>query len=116
MCNALIVLYNVLLLLWTNVSLWITAFRYPTQASAISKCPSGYNEVAGSCFRVIETAMDFNGAQATCQVDGANLASISSQYEQMSIEIETKDITGAIWIGLKLEVFQNLKKKLGNKH
>ncbi|XP_022332922.2 macrophage mannose receptor 1-like isoform X2 [Crassostrea virginica] len=79
------------------------AFRYPTQASAISKCPSGYNEVAGSCFRVIETAMDFNGAQATCQVDGANLASISSQYEQMSIEIETKDITGAIWIGLKLE-------------
>jgi hypothetical protein len=48
--------------------------------------------------------MDFDGAQATCQVDGANLASISSAFEQMSIEIATKNIVGPIWIGLKHQV------------
>lgn len=49
--------------------------------------------------------MDFEVAQSTCQVDGANLASINSEYEQMSIEVLAKDVPGAIWIGLKREVY-----------
>ncbi|XP_061163166.1 macrophage mannose receptor 1-like [Saccostrea echinata] len=77
------------------------ALRYPTQATLVSGCPSDYTSSAGSCFRVIESAMDFDAAQATCQVDGANLASINSAYEQMSIEIISKNIAGALWIGLR---------------
>lgn len=69
------------------------------------KCPSGYTATADSCFRVVKTAMDFKVAQSTCQVDGANLASINSEYEQMSIEVLAKDVPGAIWIGLKREVY-----------
>ncbi|XP_048752140.2 macrophage mannose receptor 1-like isoform X2 [Ostrea edulis] len=77
------------------------AFRYPTQPTPVSGCPSGYTSSAGTCYRVISAAMDFDGAQATCQVDGGNLASINSAFEQLSIEVATKNIVGAIWIGLK---------------
>lgn len=79
------------------------ALRYPTQAPAVSKCPSGYTATADSCFSVVKTAMDFKHAQSTCQLDGANLASINSKYEQMSIEVLAKDVPGAVWIGLKRE-------------
>lgn len=79
------------------------ALRYPTQAPAVSKCPSGYTATADSCFRVVKTAKDFKDAQSACKVDGANLASINSKYEQMSIEVLAKDVPGAVWIGLKRE-------------
>lgn len=71
----------------------------------MSKCPSGYTATADSCFRVVNTARDFDGAQSTCKLDGANLASINSKYEQMSIEVLAKDVPGAVWIGLKREVY-----------
>ncbi|XP_062620535.1 macrophage mannose receptor 1-like [Saccostrea cucullata] len=95
---------------WNSISCFLNrsyicqtnkALRYPTQAAVVSSCPSGYTSSAGSCFRVIDSAMDFNAAQATCQVDGASLASINSAYEQMSIEIISKNIPGALWIGLR---------------
>lgn len=79
------------------------ALRYPTKPPAVSKCPGGYTASADSCFRLVETSTDFEKAQSTCQVDGANLASITSEYEQLSIEVLAKDTPGAIWIGLKRE-------------
>lgn len=85
--------------------IYIAALRYPTQAPAVSKCPSGYTATADSCFRVVKTAKDFKDAQSACKVDGANLASINSKYEQMSIEVLAKDVPGAVWIGLKREVY-----------
>lgn len=87
------------------IYIYIAALRYPTQAPAVSKCPSGYTATADSCFSVVKTAMDFKHAQTTCQLDGANLASINSKYEQMSIEVLAKDVPGAVWIGLKREVY-----------
>jgi hypothetical protein len=90
------------------------AFRYPTQPTPVSSCPSGYTSYTGACYRVISTAMDFDGAQATCQVDGANLASINSAFEQMSIEIATKNIVGPIWIGLKHQVCESYYTEKSN--
>merc|ERR1712013_123869 len=62
-------------------------------------CPSGWSRYENSCFKFVEVADYWSGAQYYCERNGGNLASIRSREENEFVESLTSRYNSYHWIG-----------------
>ena len=62
-------------------------------------CPSGWSRYENSCFKFVEVADYWSGAQYYCERNGGNLASILSREENEFVESLTSRYNSYHWIG-----------------
>uniref|UniRef100_A0A3Q1C4T7 C-type lectin domain-containing protein n=1 Tax=Amphiprion ocellaris TaxID=80972 RepID=A0A3Q1C4T7_AMPOC len=62
-------------------------------------CPSGYTSWYQNCYKVVETPATWDDAEAACQQEGGNLASIDMSYDQFIRNMNYTKYHN-IWIGL----------------
>ncbi len=77
----------------------------PGNPEIISQCDRpGYQSYFQSCFRVVTELKTFTDAQATCEAEMANLASINDLYEEGFAEVVmfNNELESA-WIGLQAD-------------
>jgi len=79
------------------MSLWILLFVFGLVAS-LQECPSGFQEIGGSCFMMGSSKKTFKKATASCQEMGGFL--MEPRSKEITTAMKTFKFTGSIWIGL----------------
>ncbi|XP_033951501.2 uncharacterized protein [Pseudochaenichthys georgianus] len=69
----------------------------PTKAP----CPTGYTSWYLNCYRLVEEPATWDAAQAACQDEGGNLASIDMSYDQAFVAGAVLQGRADAWIGLR---------------
>ncbi|XP_023136670.3 macrophage mannose receptor 1 [Amphiprion ocellaris] len=64
-------------------------------------CPSGYTSWYQNCYKVVETPATWDDAEAACQQEGGNLASIDMSYDQAFVAGVVLQGKADVWIGLR---------------
>ena len=77
----------------------------PGNPDIISQCERpGYQSYFQSCFRVVTDAKTFSQAQAVCEAEMANLASLNDLYEEAFAEVVLfNNNLDSAWIGLQAD-------------
>lgn len=71
-----------------------------------SPCPADYISWYQNCYKLIEKPATWDAAQATCEEQGGNLASIDMSYDQAFVAGVVLQGKADAWIGLKRQVLQ----------
>uniref|UniRef100_A0A3P9LTA8 Mannose receptor, C type 1b n=1 Tax=Oryzias latipes TaxID=8090 RepID=A0A3P9LTA8_ORYLA len=62
--------------------------------------PTGYTKIFNDSFKSFPQNMTWDGAQKYCAGDGANLASIKTEWAQAYVELQVAKLKRPVWIGL----------------
>ncbi|KAG7499177.1 macrophage mannose receptor 1-like [Solea senegalensis] len=66
-----------------------------------SPCPAEYVPWYQNCYKLVEKPETWEAAQASCQQEGGNLASIDMSYDQAFIALVALQAKADTWIGLR---------------
>lgn len=72
----------------------------PTETS----CPEGYISWYLNCYKLVEVPATWYEAQAACESEGGNLASIDMSYDQVFVAGAVLQGKSDAWIGLRRKV------------
>uniref|UniRef100_A0A3Q1FU91 C-type lectin domain-containing protein n=1 Tax=Acanthochromis polyacanthus TaxID=80966 RepID=A0A3Q1FU91_9TELE len=61
---------------------FVTTSSINPPAPTTNPCPSGYTSWYQNCYKVVDTPATWDAAEAACQQEGGNLASIDMSYDQ----------------------------------
>uniref|UniRef100_A0A3P9IWG7 Mannose receptor, C type 1b n=1 Tax=Oryzias latipes TaxID=8090 RepID=A0A3P9IWG7_ORYLA len=93
------------LFLGEKFSIQITFVKFPQSDpkfpdSPEPTIPTGYTKIFNDSFKSFPQNMTWDGAQKYCAGDGANLASIKTEWAQAYVELQVAKLKRPVWIGL----------------